>query len=84
MVACAAIGVLALLAVVVWTVADPGGFRSGAGCIDVTYPSATGGALIHRCGDPAKQTCRTAAHTIDRLAELTRRECLAAGLGAGS
>ncbi|MCD2192060.1 hypothetical protein LQ327_01470 [Actinomycetospora endophytica] len=74
------LGIVLLLAVVGWALADPGGFRSGDGCIDVTYPSSTGGALIHRCGDAARDVCLQAGTTAGRLAELTRRECLAAGL----
>jgi hypothetical protein len=77
------LGLVVLLAVTAWVLADPGGFRSGNGCIDVTYPSSTGGALIHRCGDAARDMCLTAGGTPGRLGELTRRECLAAGLSLG-
>jgi hypothetical protein len=74
------LGLVALLAVTAWTLADPGGFRSGNGCIDITYPSSTGGALIHRCGSPARDTCLAAGAAPAPLVEATRRECLAAGL----
>lgn len=74
------LGLVVVLAVAAWTLADPDGFRSGNGCIDITYPSSTGGALIHRCGGPARDTCLAAGTAPAPLVEATRRECLAAGL----
>ena len=43
----------------VWGVTDPGSYgRSGHGCVNVTEPSSTGGAILHECGDAARTLCR--------------------------
>jgi hypothetical protein len=65
-----------------WGVADPGSYgRSGAGCVSVTIPSTTGGALIHACGGRARELCRHAFGHGDRMSLLERPPCRQAGLG---
>ena len=64
------------------TVVHPGSYgRSRAGCVAVTIPSSTGGALLHQCGTPARATCRSAFRHHDRLSLLMRPACRQAGLG---
>jgi hypothetical protein len=65
-----------------WGVMDPGRHRRpGHGCVSVTGPSSTGGAILHDCGDAARALCRRAFAQHDRIALLTRPECRRAGLG---
>jgi hypothetical protein len=72
-----------LAAAVVWTALDPGHYSSsGQGCVTLTVPNSTGGAVLHACGDPAKAMCRSAFANADRVALLTRPQCEIAGLGA--
>jgi hypothetical protein len=72
---------LAVTGVVVWSAASPGGYGSSkAGCITVTLPSSTGGALLHQCGAAAKATCHNAFTYTDKLSLLTRPQCRLAGL----
>jgi hypothetical protein len=77
-------GVIAVLAVtgaVIWSAVSPGGYGSSkAGCITVTLPSSTGGALLHQCGAAAKATCHNAFAHRDKLSLLTRPQCRLAGL----
>jgi hypothetical protein len=81
----AAVGVVivALFASVgAWSAAHPGSYgTSHAGCVTVTFPSSTGGALVHECGASAQALCRHAFRHHDRLALLTRPQCRQAGLG---
>ena len=73
---------LILAAVAAWSAAHPGAYgQSRAGCVSVTIPSSTGGALLHQCGARARVTCRGAFRHHDRLALLIRPACRAAGLG---
>lgn len=66
----------------VWSAVNPGSYdRSHAGCITVTVPSSTGGALLHECGAKARASCHQAFREHDRLALLTRPQCRQAGLG---
>jgi hypothetical protein len=63
--------------------------RSGGGCITVTVPSTTGGALLHACGSRARAWCAAELSRPDQLAALVRPQCRIAGLagaasGAGS
>jgi hypothetical protein len=81
----AVIGVL-LLAVFaglgIWAAVRPGGYgQSRDGCVTVTAPSSTGGALLHACGADAKAMCRAAFTHHDKLSLLTRPQCRLAGLG---
>lgn len=79
-----AVAVLAVLAGVgIWAAVKPGSYgASRNGCITVTLPSTTGGALIHQCGPAAKATCRHAFTTAGKIAALTRPQCRLAGLGS--
>jgi hypothetical protein len=80
LVAAAAIAV-GLLGVAVWAVLDPGRYaRSGNGCVTLTVPSSTGGAVLHACGDRARAMCGAAFAGEDRIALLTRPQCQIAGL----
>jgi len=64
------------------TAAHPGLYgQSRAGCVTVTIPSSTGGALLHDCGDSARALCRRAGQRSDRMSLLIRPACRQAGLG---
>jgi hypothetical protein len=80
----AAVGfvIVALLTSVgVWSATHPGSYGSShAGCVTVSFPSSTGGALVHDCGAKARALCRQAFRHDDRLALLTRPQCHLAGL----
>lgn len=77
-------GVAALLilaAIAVWAANRPGSYgTSRSGCITVTMPSTTGGALIHQCGAGAKATCKRAYADTNKVSQLTRPQCRLAGL----
>ena len=77
-----ALAVIILFAgVAAWTAVHPGGYgRSRAGCVSVTIPSTTGGAMLHQCGSRAHAMCREASRHRDRLSLLIRPACRAAGL----
>jgi hypothetical protein len=78
-VAAAVISVLA--AVGIWAAVRPGAYGgSRAGCVTVTMPSSTGGALIHQCGAGARALCRHAFAGTDEVSRLTRPQCRLAGL----
>lgn len=68
--------------VAAWAAIRPGSYgHSGNGCVTVTIPSTTGGAIVHECGDRAKALCQNAFAHGDRLSLLIRPECRKAGLG---
>lgn len=72
---------LVLAGVVAWTAVHPDAYgQARAGCVTVTIPSTTGGALLHRCGPGARIMCRAAFARHDRLSLLTRPPCRAAGM----
>jgi len=72
---------LVFAAVALWSAARPGSYgQSRAGCVTVTIPSTTGGALLHQCGPGARALCRRAFRHHDRLALLIRPPCRDAGL----
>lgn len=76
-----AVLVLVLAGVGLWAAFKPGAYgKSAHGCITVTLPSSTGGALIHQCGPAAKATCRHAFASKGNVAALTRPQCRLAGL----
>jgi hypothetical protein len=77
-----AVLVLAVLAAVaIWAAVRPGSYGgSRNGCITVTVPSTTGGALIHDCGASARTACQQAFAGHDRVSLLTRPQCRLAGL----
>jgi hypothetical protein len=67
--------------VAAWTAFSPGAYgQSRAGCVTVTIPSSTGGALLHQCGARARVMCRSAFGHHDRLSLLIRPSCREAGL----
>ena len=73
--------VAVLVAVGIWAALRPGAYgSSGNGCVTVTLPSSTGGALIHQCGNAAKAMCRHAFAASDKVSLLTRPQCRQAGL----
>ena len=64
----------------VWAATDPGSYgRSGNGCVNVTVPSTTGGAILHDCGAAAQALCERAFAHHDRIALLARPQCHLAG-----
>jgi hypothetical protein len=81
----AIVGALLLVVAVgigIWVAVRPGQYGSSRnGCITVTEPSSTGGALIHACGSSAEAMCRSAFRHGDKLSLLTRTQCRLAGLG---
>jgi hypothetical protein len=81
--ASAVIFLLGIGGVAVWAAHDPGRYSSsGEGCVTLTVPNSTGGAVLHACGDPARAMCRSAFAGTDRIAMLTRPQCDIAGLDA--
>jgi hypothetical protein len=73
---------LAFAGLAAWSSAHPGRYdQSRAGCVTVTIPSTTGGALLHQCGTGARLLCRNALRHHDRLSILIRPPCRQAGLG---
>jgi hypothetical protein len=65
-----------------WGVSHPGTYgRSHDGCVTVSVPSSTGGALMHGCGASARVMCRNAFASHDKLALATRPQCRLADLG---
>ena len=72
---------LVLGAVAVWAAVRPGTYGSSKdGCITVTMPSSTGGALIHQCGGGARALCKRAYAGTDKESILTRPQCRLAGI----
>jgi len=73
--------VAVLVGVGIWAAVRPGAYgSSGNGCVTVTMPSSTGGALIHECGAAARTMCRHAFAAGDKVSMLTRPQCRLAGL----
>ncbi|HYK34177.1 MAG TPA: hypothetical protein VEV63_19545 [Streptosporangiaceae bacterium] len=65
----------------IWAAVKPGSYgRSRDGCITVTLPSTTGGALMHQCGAGARATCKHAFASTGKMAALIRPQCRLAGL----
>jgi hypothetical protein len=72
---------LVLAAVAVWAAVRPGAYGSSKdGCVTVTVPSSTGGALIHQCGAGARSLCKRAYAGTDKESMLTRPQCRLAGI----
>jgi len=72
--------VVVLGGVGVWAATDPGSYgRSGNGCVNVTVPSTTGGAILHDCGAAAQALCQRAFAHHDKIALLARPQCRQAG-----
>ncbi len=67
----------------IWGASHSGTYGpSRDGCVTVSVPSSTGGALTHACGAGARAMCATAFAGHDKIALLTQRQCRLAGLGA--
>jgi hypothetical protein len=80
-----AVLVVVLGGVSVWAATDPGGYgRSRHGCVNVTVPSTTGGAILHECGAAAQALCRRAFAHHDRITLLARPQCRLAGYAPSS
>jgi hypothetical protein len=72
---------LVLAAIAVWAAVRPGTYGSSRdGCITVTMPSSTGGALIHQCGADARALCKRAYAGTDKESMLSRPQCRLAGI----
>jgi hypothetical protein len=72
---------LVLAAIAVWAAVRPGTYgTSKDGCVTVTLPSSTGGALIHQCGAQARSLCKHAYAGTGKAAALTRPQCRLAGI----
>jgi hypothetical protein len=72
---------LVLAAIAVWAAFRPGPYGSSKdGCITVTIPSSTGGALIHQCGADARALCKRAYAGTGKESMLTRPQCRLAGI----
>jgi len=70
-----------LVAVGIWAAVRPGAYgSSGNGCVTVSMPSSTGGALLHECGQAAKTMCQRAFGASDKVSLLTRPQCRLAGI----
>ena len=66
----------------VWGASHPGSYgRSQNGCVTVSVPSSTGGALQHDCGPGARAMCEAAFAGHDKISLLTQHQCRLAGLG---
>jgi hypothetical protein len=73
---------IVLAGVGTWAAVQPGSYGgSRNGCITVTLPSTTGGALMHQCGPAAKVTCQHAFASTGKIAALIRPQCTLARLG---
>lgn len=49
------------------------------GCIDVTFASTTGGAVMHACGAAAVRICRGETPLAARITSEVRRRCREVG-----
>lgn len=66
----------------VWAGTHSGSYGpSRNGCVTVSVPSSTGGAIMHDCGASARALCKTAYAGHDKIAVLTQAQCRLAGLG---
>jgi hypothetical protein len=82
LIAAAGVIVLAIFAgVAIWAAVRPGSYgASRNGCITVSVPSTTGGALLHGCGSKAAAMCRNAYADLGTAPQLTRQQCRIAGI----
>ena len=53
---------------------------SGHGCVSVTVPNSTGGAVLHYCGSKAQSFCQAAFRSRDQVSLRARPQCVLAGL----
>ena len=54
---------------------------SAHGCVSVTVPNSTGGAVLHHCGAQAQAFCQASFRNADQISLLARPQCRLAGLG---
>ena len=54
---------------------------SGHGCVSVTVPNSTGGAVLHYCGSQARTFCQASFRSTDQVSLRARPQCELAGLG---
>ena len=54
---------------------------SGHGCVSVTVPNSTGGAVLHYCGSQAHSFCQASFRARDQVSLRARPQCVLAGLG---
>jgi hypothetical protein len=54
--------------------------QSANGCVSVTLPGSTGGAVLHYCGSPARAFCQAVVTGHDQVSERARPQCQQAGL----
>ena len=53
---------------------------SGHGCVSVTVPNSTGGAVLHYCGSQARNFCQASFGSGDPVSLRARPQCELAGL----
>ena len=53
---------------------------SAHGCVSVTVPNSTGGAVLHYCGSRAQAFCQASFGSGDPVSLLARPQCTLAGL----
>jgi hypothetical protein len=53
---------------------------SGHGCVSVTVPNSTGGAVLHYCGSQAQSFCQASFRSRDQVSLRARPQCVLAGL----
>ncbi|HEY1320914.1 MAG TPA: hypothetical protein VGF32_11730 [Streptosporangiaceae bacterium] len=54
---------------------------SGHGCVNVTVPNSTGGAVLHYCGSQARTFCQASFRSGDPVSLRARPQCELADLG---
>ena len=57
---------------------------SAHGCVSVTVPNSTGGAVLHYCGPQAQSFCQVSLRSRDQVSLLARPQCVLAGLGVSA
>jgi hypothetical protein len=50
------------------------------GCVSVTVPNSTGGAVLHYCGSQARTFCHASFRSGDQVSLRARPQCVLAGL----
>ena len=53
---------------------------SGHGCVSVTVPNSTGGAVLHYCGSRGQSFCQASFRSRDQVSLRARPQCVLAGL----
>ena len=53
---------------------------SARGCVSVTVPNSTGGAVLHYCGSRARSFCHASFRSRDQVSLRARPQCALAGL----